>query len=178
MMINNIRKNLVCMSFLVAIVLLPLMIADSEARQFRLLSPIASPHQEQLQLPNGAMPVEDVKELTREQVEPLINKVIEQWNTSEMAGTLSEEFYDKSRLLDVVDTGVPRDAKLRVESIQGIQTLSQYIKPNASSGVNERVSIVSATVRTQLEFNSATSGYVRRTGTNEFILKVTAAENL
>ncbi len=146
----------------------------SQARQFRLLTPIASPTEPTANVPKGAIPVEDAQPLSREDVEPMVRKVIEQWNTSGMADTLSEQFYDKSRLLDVVDTGVPRDAKLRVQSIQGIQTLQQYIMPGAGTARGEMVSIVSATVQTQLEFNSS-GGFTRLPGTNEFILEVTQA---
>ena len=70
---------------------------------------------------------------------------------------------------------VPRDAKLRIQSVQGIQTLQQYIKPGSGTSRGELVSIVSATVRTQLEFNSSTAGFVSRTGTNEFLLEITTA---
>lgn len=143
-----------------------------EARQFRLLSPISSPEQTGNPLPDGAVAVNSVTPLPRETVEPLIREVIEEWNTSDMSDTISDQFYDKSRLLDVMDTGVPRDAKLRVQSIQGIQTLNQYIMPNPLEDRNGMVSIVSATVRTQLEFNTK-AGLQKRVGTNEFILKVT-----
>ena len=91
-----------------------------------------------------------------------------------MAETLSEQFYDKSRLLDVVQTGVPRDATLKIQSIQGIQTYQQYIVPSSDGGRGEMVSIVSVTVRTQVEFNSPT-GFTRLPGINEFILEVTQA---
>ena len=90
-----------------------------------------------------------------------------------MESILADSFYDKSRLLDVMDTQVPRDARLSIQSIQGIQTLQQYRVPDAG-GRDSLVSIVSATVRTQLEFNS-TNGFVRLPGTNEFLLKVKTA---
>ena len=145
----------------------------SYARQFRTLTPIASAESQGANLPEGAMPVNQAQPLSRNDVEPLIRDVIEKWNTGEMSTMLSDQFHDKSRLLDVMDTGVPRDAKLRIQSIQGIQTLQQYLVP-ADNGRNNIVSIVSATARTQLEFNSS-SGLTRLPGTNEFILKVTQA---
>lgn len=143
------------------------------ARQFRLLTPIASPESQGANLPKGAVAIEQKQPITRGEIEPLLRDVVTKWNTAEMASTLSEQFYDASRLLDVMDTGVPRDAKLRIQSIQGIQTLQQYKMP-ADNGRNNIVSIVSATARTQLEFNSST-GLTRLPGTNEFILKVTQA---
>ena len=146
----------------------------SQARQFRLMTPIASPQEPNAQLPDGVMPVENVQPVPRAVVETLVKELIEKWNTPEMASTLSEQFYDKSRFLDVVATGVPRDATLRIQAIRGIQTLQQYIAPNPEKGRNEVVSIVSATVLTQLEFNTGT-GFTRFPGTNEFILKITTA---
>ncbi len=155
--------------------LLALVSSPSQARQFRLLTPIASPEESAAHLPAGAKPVENVQPLSRQEVEPMVRQLIEQWNTSEMSSTLSEKFYDKSRLMDVMDTGVPRDAKLRIQSIQGIQTLQQYSQSGTGGDRGEIVSIVSATVQTQLEFNSATAGFVSRTGTNEFLLEITTA---
>ena len=146
----------------------------SHARQFRLMTPIASPEEPNAQLPDGVMPVENVQPVPRAKVEALVKEVIEKWNTFEMASTLSEQFYDKSRLMDVVETGVPRDATLRIQAIRGIQTVQQYIAPNPENGRNEIVSIVSATVLTQLEFNTGI-GFTRFPGTNEFILKITSA---
>lgn len=148
---------------------------QSRARQFRLLTPIASPGKSVQNIPEGASPVQSVLPVSRETVEPLIRKVLEQWNTGDMAETLSDQFHDKSRLLDTVDSVVPRDAKLRIQAIRGIQTLQQYIKPDPNSDRGTMVSIVSATVQTQLEFNSPSSGFVRLPGTNEFILEISAA---
>ncbi len=150
--------------------LLSLAGSPSQARQFRNLTPIESPGTKE-NLPEGAIPVKQAQPLSRSDVEPLIRDVIEKWNSSEMSATLSDQFYDKSRLMDVVSTGVPRDAKLRIQSIQGIQTLQQYQMP-AENDRKNLVSIVSATARTQLEFNTS-AGLQRRVGTNEFILKIT-----
>lgn len=149
--------------------------SPSQAREFRLLNPIASPLKATANLPADAVPVQTVAPVSREMVEPLVKKVIEQWNTAGMAETLSEQFHDKSRLLDVVDSGVPRDARLRIQAVRGIQTLQQYMQPDPSGGRGTVVSIVSATVQTQLEFNSPSSGFVRLPGTNEFILEITTA---
>ncbi len=160
---------------IVGFVFLVALTATSEARQFRLLTPIASPTEPSANAPEGSIPVEDVQPLERGEVESMVRDVIEQWNTPGMADTLSEKFYDKSRLMDVVNDKVPRDAKLRIQSIQGIQTLQQYITPGAGNERGDLISIVSATVRTQLEYNSPTDGFISRTGTNEFLLEVTSA---
>ncbi len=173
---NNIHQETLKGTGRVFVILCLLIIAGSpsQARQFRSLTPIASPKAPVANLPEGVVPLEQPQPLSRGEVEPLVRELVEQWNTAGMAETLSDQFHDKSRLLDVVDTGVPRDAKLRIQSIQGVQTLQQYIKPGSGDERGEMVSIVSATVQTQLEFNSA-SGFTRLQGTNEFIMEVTQA---
>ncbi|MBV1929606.1 MAG: hypothetical protein KUG81_08870 [Gammaproteobacteria bacterium] len=145
-----------------------------QARQFRQMTPIAGPLAETANLPVNAAPVARLQPLSRGDVEPMVRQVISQWNGGSMEAMLADSFYDKSRLLDVMDTQVPRDARLSIQSIQGVQTLQQYKVPDVDGGRGNLVSIVSATVRTQLEFNS-TAGFVRLPGTNEFILKVTTA---
>ena len=157
-----------------------LLVSTSEtlqARQFRLLNPIASPQQQAPSLPDGAKAVERVQKLERKDIEPLLRDVVSKWNTSEMANTISDDFYDKNRLMDVMDNGVPRNATLRIQSIQGVQTLNQYTMQNPESGLNEMISIVSATARTQLEYDNSTGTFVNFVGTNEFILKVTTPAN-
>ncbi|RME32891.1 MAG: hypothetical protein D6786_09245 [Gammaproteobacteria bacterium] len=138
-----------------------------QARQFRQLAPIATPRQAAT-LPEGAVPVATVRAVPRNRVETLLRGVLAKWNTGQMAQTLSPEFFDRTRLLDAVDGLAPRDATLRLLSLQGVQTLQQYELDG------KQVSIVSATARTQLEFNSPASGFVRRQGVNEFILKITS----
>ena len=147
------------------------MIYPLQARQFRLLNPIATPTVSNL--PEGAVAVTNAQPLLRQDIEPLVKETITKWNTAEMSETLADTFYDQNRLQDAMDTIVPRDAKLQIQSIQGIQTVQQYILPDSNNGRGELVSIVSVTVRTQVEFNSPGGGFTRLPGINEFILEVT-----
>ncbi len=171
MILKQNNRRVIRATGLVFVLVILLFTNHGNARQFRNLTPIASPETQGANLPEGAIPVHQTQPLSRSDVEPLVRDVIEKWNTSGMSATLSDQFYDKSRLLDVMDTGVPRDAKLRIQSIQSIQTLQQYQVP-ADNDRNDLVSIVSATARTQLEFNNS-AGLQRRVGVNEFILKIT-----
>jgi hypothetical protein len=164
-----------CLAVLLGIVIVSInLMSPLQARQFRQMMPIAGPEVETANLPENAEPVSRLQPLSRTDVQPLVEKIVGQWNGGSMESILADSFYDKSRLLDVMDTQVPRDARLSIQSIQGIQTLQQYRVPDAGGGRDSLVSIVSATVRTQLEFNS-TNGFVRLPGTNEFLLKVTTA---
>lgn len=145
------------------------------AHQFRSLNPIATPSDHKQESDGHNLSVEEIEPVDREVVENSVRDLISKWNTAEMSSTIADSFFDKSRLMDNMDSIVPREAKLRVQSIQGIQTVQQFIEPAQNSERNNLVSIVSVTVRTQLEFNDPTLGFVRRNGTNEFILKVTQA---
>ncbi len=159
------------MAFLVLLSTVYLVGDRVEARQFRQVVPIATPHKLKSTLPDGAKAIENPRQLGRAEVTSAVNQVLSKWNTGELDQTLSDQFFDRTRLTDAVDNVVPRDATLRLQSVQGIQTLQQYIMPGDAG--DSRVSIVSATVRTQLEYNDPESGYVAVPGVNEFILKVT-----
>lgn len=173
MITANIHRTLIVTTLLILAGLLLLTAASTQARQFRIIQPIATPENVNDALPDGARPVESVQPVTREQLEPHLRKLFQDWESGQIDEHLAEDFWDSQRLLDTLDVVVPRDANLRLQSIQGIQTLSQYMQQDAETGGDERVSIVSATVRTQLEFNTPGGGFIRRPGVNEFILQVT-----
>lgn len=137
------------------------------AREFRGVKVIPTPGA----LPEDAKAVAEIQPVDRKIVEDVVNKLMYGWNRDNMRKYLSNEFFDKSRLVDAIDIKVPRNARLRILSIQGIQTMAQHIQPDAS-GEEWIVSIVSATVKTQLEFNDAVNGFQRREGTNEYIFRV------
>ena len=145
--------------------------ANTHARQFRQVIPIATPDKSATSLPEGALAVENPRELGREEVKAAVSEVLSKWNTGNLSEVLSESFFDRTRLTDAVDNIAPRDATLSIQSVQGIQTLQQFIMPGDDG--DSLVSIVSATVRTQLEYNDPESGFVRLPGVNEFVLKVT-----
>ena len=104
-------------------------------------------------------------------VEQAVEEVFSKYNTPEFEALLSKGFYNKDRLTTAIDEKVSRDATMRVLGIRGIETLGQTIQAD-SSGVNKLVSTVSVTVRSQMEFSNS-SGFQRRDGTNELILRIT-----
>lgn len=105
--------------------------------------------------------------LVKQQVEGLVSR----WNTPEMQQDLAASFRDSQRLMENMDVVVPRDATLRLMSVQGVQTLKQFKRPAEDGQPARRVSVVSATVSTQLEYQSP-SGFVRLPGVNEFVLEI------
>lgn len=163
-------------SLLVA-AMLCIVVVGLDARQFRQLMPIATPSALSTALPSGAYALTQIVPLSRAQVEPALARVIDSWNTQGLEAQIGEAFYDKSRLLDALDTLAPRDASLRLQSIQGVQTLQQYIEPDPARAGSERlVSRVSVTARTQIEFTARDGTFTRRPGVNEFILRITYPE--
>lgn len=144
----------------------------SYAQEFRGINPIATPKAAG-KLPADAKQVKERKPVDLQKLADAIKDIMASWNTPKLASRLSDNFYDKDRLLDALNTKVPRDARLSILSIQGIQILDQYVIPGQSGAPDTYVSTVSATVRTQVEFNDPVNGFQRLDGTNEYILKVT-----
>lgn len=159
---------------LIAALAVPLVLSTADARQFRSIQPIVTPVKAAL-LPDGAQPVDSIQAVPREVIAPALKDLLVKWNAPGMSDTLTDGFFDKNRLLDTMSSSVPRDAKLSVLAVRGIQTVQQYITPADDGGRGTLVSLVTVTVQTQVEFNSPTSGYTRLPGTNEFLLEVTTA---
>lgn len=136
------------------------------AQSFRRVEPIASP----VQLPDGAQRVAELRPVDPALVERAVHAVAAAWNTGALDPLLAPEFFNRSRLLDTLIEVAPRDATLRVLSIESIITLDQFIAP-AEEGAR-RVSTVSVVVRTQAEWSDAGTGYQRLEGTNEFVFRV------
>jgi len=143
-----------------------LALAGAHAQEGRGFNPIARPAARPA-LPDGAVRVSPPIPLTREQVERAVHRVAEAWGNRQLDKVLAPQFRDREKLVDALETKVPRDATLRVTAIQGWQVLDQYRKDGAL------VSRVSVTVRTQLEFNDPAAGFQARDGTNEYVLTLT-----
>lgn len=143
----------------------------AQAQEARQLHRIATP-QPAANAPPGARAAAPVRPVSAAKIEEAVKKIVDAWNTPDLGQMLAGNFYDKSRLVDTLNTKAPRDAKLRVLSVQGMQTLDQHLQ-KTGSGAEQRVSRVSVTVRTQLEYNDPQAGFQRLDGTNEIILLIT-----
>ncbi len=142
----------------------------ASARQFRLITPITTPEK----VPEGAVRLERFSPVNRDLVISAVYALADAWNTGNMAPMLSEQrFYNKYRLLDTITDVAPYDAVLKIQSVGGITTLEQYVKPK--EGRRRQVSIVSAIVRTQIEFNDPNTGFIQLHGRNEFVLEIEQA---
>lgn len=141
-------------------------VVAAHAQEGRTFNPIARPAARPA-LPDGAVRVTPPIPLTREQVERAVTRVAEAWGGRQLDQVLAPQFRDRQKLVDALETKVPRDASLRVTAIQGWQVLDQYRKDGAL------VSRVSVTVRTQVEFNDPAAGFQARDGTNEYVMTLT-----
>ncbi|MEQ8230263.1 MAG: hypothetical protein RKL32_00995, partial [Gammaproteobacteria bacterium] len=116
--------------------------------------------------------------LTRAQAQAALARVLAAWNDGDIARHLGDGFYDRDRLADNIEALVRRDARLVLQAVQGVQTLSQYIEPDPlRPGRARLVSRVSVTARTQVEYEAATGRFVRRSGINEFLLRIVHQES-
>jgi hypothetical protein len=148
--------------------------AAAAAQESRQLNRIATPQTANklapAALPPGARLAATAHPVPAANVEAAVRQLAAAWNTAAMRPLLANNFYDKDRLIDAL-ARVPRDARLRVVAVEGINTLSQWIE-KVADGREQYVSRVSATVRTQVEYNDARAGFQRLDGTNELVLIV------
>ena len=140
----------------------------AEMRQF---NAIRTPAKVASLLPVSAEPVAEVAPVAIGVVAKAIREFAAAWNTPAVFNMITDDFVDKSILQDSTATNVPRDAKLKILAIQGVQTLQQA-RLKSPTGKDILLSTVIATVRTQIEFNDPTSGFVRLEGTNDYFLEV------
>jgi hypothetical protein len=122
-------------------------------------------------LPPGARVAAVARPVSAASVDAAVRQLAAAWNTPTLRPLLADNFFDKDRLLDALNR-VPRDARLRVLAVQGSNTLNQWIEKRRDGAGEEYVSRVSATVRTQVEFNDPRAGFQRLDGTNELVLLV------
>ncbi len=132
------------------------------AREFRIINAIPAP----ARLPDGATAVGKVTPIDRKLIEGTVRQLAAAWNTQDLEKFLGDDFYDKNRLSDNINTFIQRDGKLSILGIQGQQTLQQFEQDG------KLVSRVSVIVNTQIEFNHPTAGFQRFPGRTELVFKV------
>ncbi len=157
-------------AFLILCLLVPHSVTYVSAAQFRSYKPIATPEP----TPAGTTAATSIKPIRRAVVMQALQRLFDSWGNEKLTAYLSENFYDKSRLLDVIALDIPRDAKLRVLSVQNVQSLAQFIKPSGAA-VDLTQTRVAVIARVQLEWNDATAGFQRLEGTSEYVLDITTS---
>ncbi len=151
----------------------------AQAQGFRFIQPIPAPDaqlreaiQQGQQLRGSAIP--GLRQVPREVVEEAVRKIYAAYNTPDFRQYLSERFYDPERLLDAVNEKVPREAKLRLISVNSAQTVSQQAAKD-EEGRTVIESLVMVVVRAQIEFTTV-AGFQRREGESELVLRFREAQ--
>ena len=137
---------------------LPIFVPDPETRQAILQG---------LQLRGAALP--GLQQVPRETVEAAVRKIYAAYNTPDFQQYLSERFYDSERLVEAINEKVPREAKLRLITINSAQTVSRRAAQD-DEGRDVTESLVLVVVRAQMEFTSV-AGFQRREGEQELLLR-------
>ena len=145
-----------------------------QSAEFCRANPLPTPELLQQGAAGAATVARFIEPVSRERVEAAIRHVFDTYSNmspGRLEAVLAESFFDRDRLVDNLTEALPRDAKLRVLGVESIQTLEQTIEV-APDGRQTRISVVSATVRSQFEFTDAVSGFIRLDGTNEYLLRI------
>lgn len=139
----------------------------SNAQEMRSINPIATP----ARLKVAGEPVKQVVPLDTEKVRSNVENLFKSWNNGDVTNMLSDNFYDKTRFGDAMQTNIPRDSKVKVMGMGSVQTLEQRIVTDPD-GSKRMVTLGSVNVNTQVEFNDPSKGFVRVPGTNEIVFKM------
>jgi hypothetical protein len=140
--------------------------AAALAQESRMIRPIERPPDPRQLVPKGAERSVTPRPVERADVEAAVRQLLQAWNERKLEVVLSDGFRDRQRLIDALQSRVPRDARLRLIALQSWQVVNHYRK----NGIE--YAQVSVTVRTQLEYNDPTAGFQRREGTNDFLVSL------
>ena len=99
-----------------------------------------------------------------------VEQLVAAWNEGRLGRVLGPAFCDRDRLAASMEVRVPRDARLRLLAVEGVQTLEQG--EEVRGGRRYRVSLIAVVARTQLEYEDPTRGLQRLEGRNEYLLRV------
>jgi len=109
-------------------------------------------------------------------IEKSVRKIVSSWNHYDFSKYLADAFQAKTLLINTIRRSVPRDARLRLLSVQGISTIKQEWTNNSINHRKKLNSVVITTVELQLEFNDPFQGQIKLPHTSQFYLQVTESE--
>ncbi len=152
----------------------------SEASQeFRGFDPIPTPKAEkQVRVDlaaEGYQSVATAQNLPPSLVEKVVYDIFGSWGSYKLNSKLTKNFPNKSRIMDAIQTGVPRHVKLQVLAIQNPRIVEQYIRPHPSGdGSYQLLSKISVRVTSQIAASTSVSRRFQRVeGTSEYLINVT-----
>ena len=147
--------------------------------EFRSFDPIPTPQHEQQKKEDlnaeGFQSVQQVQNLPPQLVEKVVYDLFRSWNSTKLRSKLSKDFPNKSRILDAIQTGVPRYVELQVLAIQNPRIVDQYARPHPSGdGSYQLLSKVSVRVTSQIAASTSLSKrFQRAEGTSEYLINIT-----
>lgn len=153
------------------IIILLISISLSLAQEFRSLKAIPTPAPKKTHFRISKRRPGYFQPVSEKVVRKSLETILSSWNTAQMSSYLSDDFYDKDRLMDSISRLPCKNARLRLMAIQEIQTLDQHIVP-LDENYFVRISTVSVIAKTQLEYNDPAKGFQNIEGINEYILKI------
>jgi len=159
-------RNLMRVSFIFPVFIFFLSYV-AEGQEMRSINLISTP----AKLRIGGEPVKQPVPLNTETVRSNVEGLLSKWNNGDVTNMLSDNFYDKTRFGDAMQTNIPRDSKIKVMGMGSVQTLEQRIVTDPD-GSKRRVTLGSVNVNSQVEFNDPNKGFVRVPGTNEIIFEM------
>lgn len=98
--------------------------------------------------------------------EAFIAELFERWNSRRLDAVLASEFPQRDRVLETFPQRLPPDARLRLINVGAVHTLKQEIVDGAV------VSVVSAVVHAQLEYEDPEHGFQRHASVGEYIFRI------
>lgn len=148
-------------------------------QEFRSFNAIPSPREEERKVidleAEGYEPANLSENISQTLVEKVVYDLFDSWNSPKLNGKLSKDFPNKSRIVDAIQTGVPRYVKLQVLAVQNPRIVKQYIRPHPSGdGSFQLLSKVSVRVNSQVAASTSVSKkFQRAEGTSEYLINIT-----
>jgi len=169
MTLKTFKTSVIVMVLMAITVVLPARLEAFERRGFSQIGPPVyngqpgAPSSQELNL--------NLPPVSREAIEKAVRDFFVAWNAGSVDTLLAPEFVNKDRLLDAIEGTVPRDAKIRVLAIESAAAFPNDVIQELPDGQGfDRISTVTATVRTQIEFNL--NGFQKIEGTSVYTFKV------
>ena len=146
-------------------------------QEFRGFDSIASPYESAQQIDvtkEGYQVVPAVKNVPQGVVDQVVRELFNTWNTPGLSRKLSKDLPNKTRILDSINSSVPRHMELQVLSVQNARTVEQYLRPHPSGdGSYQLLSKVAVTVRSQIgDSYGVTREFKRVEGASEYLISI------
>jgi hypothetical protein len=139
----------------------------TEGQEMRSINLISTP----AKLKKEGQIVQQPIPLDTEKVRSSVELTFNAWNNGDIGNVLSDNFYEKSRFGDAMQTNIPKDSKVKIMGMGSVQTLEQRIVTDPD-GTKRKVTLGSVNVNSQVEFNDPNKGFVRVPGTNEIVFEM------